>query len=425
MMPWAPLGIILSILAGLIMCCAPGCASHREATVKSAEAKLIVPEAGNSPDFRTITGSEAVIPISVEAGEPVIEVNLNGLGPFPMIFDTGAQDALTPVAVGDLGLHSIGSGTGRTSSGNEAAIAFTQVNTVRLDNAEMTDQSFKVIALPLYLTDRGRRIPLAGFIGYELLARFVIRLDYDSKTMTLKPATGFHYEGNGVRMPLFFTDNTPAVRATVDGSPGRFAIDTGSQGALTLRREFVERHRLEARHPRGLQIKSGAADGPYEAIITRLDRFDIAESRIGRPAARFPSSKDAGWPAFADVDGSIGYEILRQFIVTFDYSHGVLWLEHSKAFGTKSIQGTTGFQAMKLDSSGFRVITVLPNTPATSAGVMVGDLIIEVDRLPAGLMSQAEFGELLQRSDGTVVQFRVVRDGSARLITLTLQELLP
>jgi hypothetical protein len=47
MMPWAPLGIILSILAGLIMCCAPGCASHREATVKSAEAKLIVPEAGN------------------------------------------------------------------------------------------------------------------------------------------------------------------------------------------------------------------------------------------------------------------------------------------------------------------------------------------------------------------------------------------
>jgi len=100
-------------------------------------------------------------------------------------------------------------------------------------------------------------------------------------------------------------------------------------------------------------------------------------------------------------------------------------LEHSKAFGAKSIQGTTGFQAMKLDSSGFRVITVLANTPATSAGIMVGDLITEVDGLPAGLMSQAEFGELLQRADETVVQFRVVRDGSARLITLTLQELLP
>jgi hypothetical protein len=408
----------LSILAGLILCGAQGCAGHREAMVTPAET-------GNSPDFRTDSGPDAVIPISVEAGEPVIEVNLNGQGPFPMIFDTGTQDALTPQAVSALGLRSNGGGGGRTSSGNEVPIAFTQVSAVRFGNAAMVDQPFEVIALPLYLTDRGSRTPLAGFIGYELLARYVVRLDYDSKTMTLRPATGFHYEGNGVRMPLFFTGDTPAVHAAVDGSPGTFAIDTGSQGALTLRREFVERIRLETRHPRGLRIKSGAADGPYEGIITRLDRFDIAASRIGRPAARFPLSNDAGWPAFPDVDGSIGYEILRQFIVTFDYPHGELWLEHSQAFGTKSIQGMTGFQAIKLDSSGFRVITVLANTPATSAGIMLGDLITEVDGIPAGLMSQAEFSELLQRSEGTVVQFGVIRDGLARLIALTLQELLP
>jgi C-terminal processing protease CtpA/Prc len=71
------------------------------------------------------------------------------------------------------------------------------------------------------------------------------------------------------------------------------------------------------------------------------------------------------------------------------------------------------------------VITVLANTPATSAGIMLGDLITEVDGIPAGLMSQAEFSELLQRSEGTVVQFGVIRDGLARLIALTLQELLP
>jgi hypothetical protein len=55
---------------------------------------------------------------------------------------------------------------------------------------------------------------------------------------------------------------------------------------------------------------------PYEAIMTRLDRFDIAKSRIERPATRFPSNRMAGWPPFADVDGNIGYEILRQFLIT-------------------------------------------------------------------------------------------------------------
>lgn len=379
----------------------------------------------SSMDSRIIFGSEAVIPISVEAGEPIIEVTINGRGPFPMVFDTGAEDILTPEAAAALGLEINGRGTARTLSGGTISTAFTQVNTVRIGNAEMTDQRFSVAAVPLYFTDRGSRPPLAGFIGYEFLARFAVRLDYANKTLTLKPAAGFRFEGNGTYLPLLFTGNTPAVRAAADGIPGIFAIDTGDEGALALRREFVERHRLEIHHPQELRIKSGAADRPYEAIMTRLDRFDIAKSRIERPATRFPSNQLAGWPPFADVDGSIGYEILRQFIITFNYPHRELWLEHSSAFGTKSIQGTTGFQAFKFDRSGFRVITVLPDTPATAAGIMVGDLITEVDTQPTGSMSQAEFGDTMQRPDGTVVQLQIVRNYSTRPITLTLKELLP
>ena len=173
------------------------------------------------------------------------------------------------------------------------------------------------------------------------------------------------------------------------------------------------------------RIKSGAIDRPYEAIITRLDRFEIADSRIDRPAARFPSNKIAAWPPFAKVDGSIGYEILRQFVLTFDYTHHDLWLEHSAAFGAKTVQGTTGFQAIKIDSSGFRVITVLPNTPAMSAGMALGDQITEVDSVPAASMSQAEFGDAMQRPDGTVVKLQIVRDGNAQSVALSLRELLP
>jgi hypothetical protein len=88
---------------------------------------------------------------------------------------------------------------------------------------------------------------------------------------------------------------------TATGFSGLFAIDTGSEGALALRREFVERHGLENHHSSALRIKSGAADRPYDAIMTRLERFDIAKSRIERPATRFPSNMDAGWPPFAMI----------------------------------------------------------------------------------------------------------------------------
>ena len=162
----------------------------------------------------------------------------------------------------------------------------------------------------------------------------------------------------------------------------------------------------------------------FETIITRLDSFGIAKSEIKRPAAELPSNGKSGLPV-AGVDGSIGYQILRQFVITFDYSRRELWFEHSPAFGTKTVQWKSGFQAIKANGSGFRVITVLPNTPAAAAGVSVGDLITEVDGVPAESIGQAEFGDLMRRQDGTVVQFNVVRDGSPRPVALTLKELLP
>src|SRR6266481_3391847 len=121
-------------------------------------------EGEGSADFRIISGSESVVPVSVEAGEVIVDVSINGRGPFPLIFDTGAEDTVTPETAAAIGLKTEGTGTFRDSGGGTLPIAFTRVAAVRLGDAEMTDQPFAVLALPLYLTDRGNRPPIAGFI---------------------------------------------------------------------------------------------------------------------------------------------------------------------------------------------------------------------------------------------------------------------
>jgi hypothetical protein len=379
---------------------------------------------GISMDSRMVSGSETIVPFSIENGQVIVDVRINDRGPFPMMFDTGTSDALTPEAAAELGLEIKSTGTGRASGERDIPISHTHVASMRLGNAEMTDQPFVVIAVPLYLRDRGSRPPLAGFIGYELLARFAVRLDYEGRTLTLKAARDFRYDGSGARLPFVFTGKTPAAPAAADGIVGTFAIDTGSSGALALRREFVERHGFEARHPSGIRIKAAGVAGAYETIMTRIDRFDIAESPIERPATRFPSNGKGGIP-FTDADGSIGYEILRQFVITFDYSRGELWFERSAAFGTKTGQGRTGFQAIKINGPGFRVITVLPNAPAAAAGIRVGDLVTDIDGQPLTSMSQAEFGELTQRPNGTLVHLGLVRDGTPYRVKLILTDVLP
>jgi S1-C subfamily serine protease len=225
-------------------------------------------------------------------------------------------------------------------------------------------------------------------------------------------------------VPLFFADKIPVVPAAADGIAGKFEIDTGSSTALVLQRAFVDQHGFEVRHPGGLRMKTSGVDGVFETLAARLDRFAIANTEIKRPVAEFPSGGKGGLPV-AGVDGSIGYQILRQFVLTFDYARGELWVERSAAFGAKTVEWKSGFQAVKSDGPGFHVVTVMPNSLAAAAGISVGDIITEVDGKPAASVGQVEFSGLMRRPDGTVVHLGIIRDGIPRSVPLTLKELLP
>ncbi len=369
-------------------------------------------------------GTAAVVPISVEGGEVIVDVSIDGRGPFPMMFDTGGHNVVTPETAAAVGLEVTGGAKGRGSGETDLSAAFARARQLRVGKAELLDQPLLVFPLPRFFTDRGNRPPLAGFVGYELLTAFAVRLDYEGRTLTLTPLHDFRPEGAGERMPFDFADTSPTVPAAVDRIPGKFVIDTGSTGALALHRRFVEVHGLAARHPAALRVKGAGADGLFETIVTRFDRFEIAGADIERPATQFPAGGRSGLP-WTDVDGSVGYEILRQFVVTFDYGRRELWLERSPAFGAKTTLGRSGFQAVKLDSPEFRVVTVLPNTPADAAGIAVGDVITEIDGVSSAAIGQAEFGELMRRPDGTPVHLNVIRNGNPRPVALTLKELLP
>ena len=227
-------------------------------------------------------------------------------------------------------------------------------------------------------------------VSYRFRSRFAVRLAYDNATLTLTPAQDFRYRGTGQRLPLFFADKLPAITATADGVAGKFEIDTGSSSAVVLQRAFIEQHGFDVRHSGGLHLKTGGVDKIFDTVATRLDRFSVGNYQIKRPAVEFPSKGKAGLPV-AGVDGSIGYQILRQFVITFDYARGELFLERSAAFGAKTVVWKTGFQAAKADSSSFRVVNVLPNTPAAMADIRIGDVITDVDGRPAGSFGQAEF----------------------------------
>ena len=317
------------------------------------------------------------VPFVVENGQIIVNVRLNDQGVFPMIFDTGGLEAVTPEVALALGVDTNGTGSLRGAGEGAVPVSYAVLKDIRLGEAALEDLQVPVVALPRFFVDRGTQPPLAGFLGFELLSRFAVRLDYGRKTLTLTPTAQFRYSGPGQRVALSFADNAPVIAALADGIAGQFEIDLGSSDAIVLQGSFADRTGLAVRHPGTLRMKVGGVDGVFDIAVTRLNYLRIGPSAIERPAAQLPLNGRSGLPV-ASVDGSIGYQILRQFTVTFDYARREAWFERSTDFGAQTVVWKTGFQAAKTDA-GFRVINVAPNTPAAEAGMSVGDVITAVE----------------------------------------------
>ena len=94
------------------------------ASVVSVRARNLDASSNSSPIAKHLhqSAGESAVPVSVENGQIIVNVSINGQGPFSMMFDTGGVEAVTPEAA--LGLTSEGSGTMHGSGDGKIPVAF-------------------------------------------------------------------------------------------------------------------------------------------------------------------------------------------------------------------------------------------------------------------------------------------------------------
>jgi len=222
---------------------------------------------------------------------------------------------LTPAAARRLNLavrsNVKAKGTGGSQNGGSA-----KVDVVRLGNLTLENQTFYVLDLPPAVSEGAQ---IDGLIGFEWLDRFPARLDYASSKLTFYPAKDASYVGQTLPTVLHFHGKTPQIDGAVDGIAGRFSIDTGSNGSLTLYAPFVETHNLTARYHAKTRVMSAVGiGGPVYALLARATLLDLGGAQANRPVT-FLSQQTAGTSIRKDTAGNIGFGVLRQFNIFFDY----------------------------------------------------------------------------------------------------------
>ena len=350
------------------------------------------------------------VPFQFTGNHIFVPISINGKGPFPAAFDTGAPYLISPDLSKELHLTPLGrlqvGGFGERTVPAEWA----QADSVQIGGLALPHPRFVVV-------DTGE-LPIKTIIGYEVLQQFVVRVDYDTRLLTLTRPDKFVYKGTGVVLPLHLHGHTPAVEGVVDGIRGRFTLDTGSGSALDLFVPFIQAHDLRHKYAAGFTRETGVGvGGAMRAQSVHAGRLALGTAEV-RGVETALSADQGGASSAAEIAGNIGETVLKQFNLTFDYTHGQVILEKNKGYG----KAEDGHAGLGLEPQGrtWRVISITPGGAAAQAGIKEGDRVLQIEGKDAGQASLLALWDIFHRPIGTKVWI-LLQDGSQkRLAAVTL-----
>ncbi|MEP7181792.1 MAG: PDZ domain-containing protein [Betaproteobacteria bacterium] len=367
------------------------------------------------PDFAFPAGKSTVeVPLEVRNGHLFIRVTLNGKGPYRMLLDAGGANVLMPSVVAALRL-SPGGGPSATG-GAQPDVALTTVDKMDVGGIVLDGQAFATLDFGALVRRVEGLDDVAGLVGFELLKRFPVTLDYArSRAIFHNPAT-FRYAGNGTRVPIRFDGRIPAVDGSVDGVDGTFDIDTGNRGSLTLTSAFVQRNGLVAKYGATQDVISGAgAGGHLRSLLARAGVLKLGTVEVGKPVTALSRQAQEAY-ANPDLAGSVGYGVLRQFSVTFDYASEALYFERNANYGQPDVHERAGMW-IERGAKGYEVVDVVAGGPAARAGLKAGDVIVAVNGKAPAAMPLDQVRAALKAAPGTKLSLKFA-SGSVKVITL-------
>lgn len=394
--------------------------SSAEINAPAAAQVSFAPPAPPPADFTLAAGRTSTeLPFELINNHIYVRGLVNGQ-PLRLLCDTGGSNVLQPAVAKALGMKIEGALQGRGAGEASQDIGLAHAESLQVGDITLRSQLFAILDLP----EAAEGIHFDGLIGYEVFKRFVVRIDYPGRKLTLTLPEAFAYQGPGVAVPFKIKESIPQVEGSIDGIAGVFDIDTGSRATLDLMTPFVEKNDLRRKLAPKIEGTNGwGVGGPARAQFVRARVLKLGDVAIAGPVVGL-SLQTKG--AFSDAysAGNVGGGALRRFIVTFDYGHQRMYLERHAGSDQPDLFDRAGVW-MNLADGAFQVIDVFHGGAAEAAGLMVGDRVLRVDGKTPAQQPLPDVRQLLRASPvGSTVELTIDRAGKKMSLRVTLRDLI-
>ncbi|HYM94686.1 MAG TPA: aspartyl protease family protein, partial [Chitinophagaceae bacterium] len=298
-------------------------------------------------------------------------------------------------------------------------VSFLYNRKLHINNLTVDSLDFHVNNYEILTSVYGERID--GIIGYSLLRRYIIRVNYDSLTLDFLSQGTFRYPRGGYLFkPILSTlpiQNLRIKDATTAST--RFLFDIGAGLCMMLTKDLVNDSALLKKKRKLWQKQAEGIGGKLDMNLTVIKEIKLGPYRFKKvPVYIFDDLYNI--TSYPYLGGLIGNDVLRRFNVILNYGKRDIYLLPNSHFYEPFDYSYSGLELYLIDNN-IVVGDVAKGSPGEEAGVKEGDIIVAINKNFSQNLSQYKFA--LQIANGKV-QLIIKRSGELKEIEFKVKSIL-
>ena len=309
--------------------------------------------------------------------------------------------------------------------GSSKPVSFARNHALRLPGLTVDSLDFHINDYELISQVYG--IQVDGIIGYSLLNKFIVTIDYDTEDIIIYSKGNYTYPKGGqllkpslTQIPLISAPLKNAVR-TINN---RYYFDTGAGMCLLLSSQFVNdssvlQGKNRRRPKKMIQTEAQGLGGKMTMSLTTVPEFRIGNYSF-RNVPTYIFDDKSNVTAYPFLGGMVGNDLLRRFNITLNYAKKEIYMVPNSHYRDMFDYSYTGL-IIYLINGRVVVTDIIKGSPAEKAGFKTGDVIMAINNnLGANLQL---FRELL-KNIGTRAVCLIQRDNELLIKKLPIKSIL-
>ena len=245
-----------------------------------------MPSAGQNPMPASLIPSSVMVPFASDRQHIFVSLTVNGTPGMQFLLDSGTTSNILDLHASQmLGLKPEGIQREKDIGlgGGMVAVAEDKDVSVVLEQLPVAHALALVDLHDLQVAYHHR---IDGILGFPLLQQYVVVLDFQKQMLTLLPAKGYHYQGEGSVVNLAHKKHSAEISITLSTDtrthmPAVVDVDTGSDVSLMLFQSYAQKQNLQEMFVSSHGLWAYGLGGYFPVKIGRMPAIVMGRMQTG------------------------------------------------------------------------------------------------------------------------------------------------